>query len=90
MELEGKKGLFVKGQSGRTWNVGTVCLRLSVLTGFRGYFVPKKAVLGTKCADLGGHLPTLRPRPGVPPVNFLPKTWIWQGHHLGFRMARAE
>ena len=42
------------------------------------------------CADLGGHLPTWRPRPGPPPVSFWLKTWIWQGHHLGSRMAKVE
>ena len=26
----------------------------------------------------------------TPPVSFWLKTWIWQGHHLGSRMARVE
>ena len=46
--------------------------------------------LAQNCADLGGHLPTWRPRPGPPPVSFWLKTWIWQGHHLGCRMAKIE
>ena len=29
-------------------------------------------------------------RYGAPPVSFGLKTWIWQGHHLGSRMARVE
>ena len=33
VELKGKKGLLVTGQSRRTWSVATVSLRLSVLTG---------------------------------------------------------
>ena len=49
----------------------------------------KRLFWGTKCAVLGGHLPTSRPRPGAPPVSFWLKTWIWQGHHLGNRMARV-
>ena len=36
------------------------------------------------------HLPTWRPRPGPPPVSFWLKPWIWQGHHLGSRMAKVE
>ena len=49
-----------------------------------GCFWPKN------CADLGGHLPTWRHRPGPPPVSLWLKTWIWQGHHLGSRMAKVE
>ena len=30
----------------------------------------KRLFWGTKCAVLGGHLPTWRPRPGVPPLIF--------------------
>ena len=56
-----------------------------------GLFEAKKGLFaGTKCAFLGGHLPTWRPRPGGPPVSFWLKTWIWQGHHLDSRMARVE
>ena len=50
----------------------------------------KPAVLGTKCVVLGGHLPTWSPRPGAPPVSFWLQTWIWQGHHLGYKMLRVE
>ena len=46
--------------------------------------------LAQNCADLGGHLPTWRHRPGPPPVSLWLKTWIWQGHHLGSRVARVE
>ena len=46
--------------------------------------------LAKNCADLGGHLPTWRHRRGPPPVSFWFKTWIWQGHHLGSRMAKVE
>ena len=53
-----------------------------------GLFWAKKWLfLAQNCADLGGHLPTWRPRPGPPPVSFWLKTWIWQGHHLGSKMA---
>ena len=90
VELGGNKELLVMVKSSRTWSVASVCLDLAVSTGFRGGFGPKKAVWGSKCADLGGHLPTWRPRPGPPPVSFWLKTWIWQGHHLGSRMARVE
>ena len=43
--------------------------------------------LAQNCADLGGHLPTWRHRPGPPPLSFRLKTWIWQGHHLVSKMA---
>ena len=55
-----------------------------------GPFWAKKVLWGTKCAVLGADLPTWRPRPGAPPVGFWLKTWIWQGHHLGSKMARVE
>ena len=72
-------------------NVGTVCRRLPILTEFQGRFGPEKAVFGPqKGAVLGGHLPTWPPRPGAPPVSFWLKTSVWQGHHLGSRMARVE
>ena len=90
VELEGNRGLFVTGQLRRTCRLANVSLRLAVLTGFRGLLEKKRLFPGTKCAVLGGHLPTWRPRPGAPPVSFWLKTWIWQGHHLGSRMARVE
>ena len=46
VELEGNNELFVTGQSRRPCSVATACLRVAVLTGFRGRFEPKKAVLG--------------------------------------------
>ena len=83
--------LFVTSKGRRTWRVGTVSLRLSVLNGFRGRLRAKKMLFwGTKCAVLGGHLPAWRPRPRAPPVSFWLKARIWQGHHLGSRMARVE
>ena len=78
VELEGNKRLFVTGQSRRTWSLATISVRLAILG-------QKRLFRGTKCAVLGGHLPTWRPRPGAPPVSFWLKTWIWQGHHLGSR-----
>ena len=91
MELEGKKGLLVAGQSRCTCSVQTVCLRLVILIGFQGRFGPKKAALGHKISSfLEGHLPTWRAGPGAPPLTFWLNTWIWQGHHLGSRMARVK
>ena len=58
--------------------------------GFGAVLGEKWLFLAQNCADLGGHLPSWRPRPGPPPVSFWPKTWIWQGHHLGSKMARVE
>ena len=46
VELEGSKGLFVTRKSRRMCSVWSVSLRLSVLNGFRGRFVPKEALLG--------------------------------------------
>ena len=58
--------------------------------GFGAVLGQKMLFRGTKCAVLRGHHPTWRPCPGAPPVSFWLKTWIWQGHHLGYRMARVE
>ena len=63
MELEGNKEVFVMGQSRRTCNVGTVYLRLAVLSGFRGCFGPKKAVLGHKMRSFGRAPPDFAPPP---------------------------
>ena len=71
MELEGKKGLLGTGQSGRTWSVGTVCLRLAVLSGFRGRFGPTKAVLRHKMRSLGRAPPDLTPLPQGANSEFL-------------------
>ena len=57
VELEGKKGLFVTGQSRHKWSVATVSLRLAVLTRFRGRFRPKKAILGHKMRSFGRASP---------------------------------
>ena len=63
---------------------------LAVLTEYWVVLGQKRLFWSTKCAVLGGHLPTRRPCPGAPSVSFWLKTWIWQGHHLGSRMARVE
>ena len=56
-------------------------------------YVPFDWVLGpfwAKKKFWEGTSPSWRPRPGMPPVSFWLKTWIWQGHHLGNRMAKVE
>ena len=90
VELEGTKGPLVTRKSSRTWSVAAVCLHLAVLNPYWGCFGRKWLFLAQSCADLGGHLPTWRHRPGPPPVSFWLKTWIWQGHHLGSRMAKGQ
>ena len=88
VELEGTKGPLVARKSRHTWSVAAVCLRLAVLNPYWGCFGRKNGRFWPKkCADLGGHLPTWRHRPGPPPLSFELKTWIWQGHHLGSKMA---
>ena len=71
MELEGKKGLLFTRQSRRTCSVGTVCLRLAVMTGFLGRFGPKKAVLGHKMRSFGRAPPDLVPPPRGATGEFL-------------------
>ena len=71
MELEGKKGLLVTGQSRRMSNVGTVCLHLAIFSGFREYFGPKKAVLGHKMRTFGRAPPDLGPPPRGATGDFL-------------------
>ena len=90
VELKGTRGLFDRVKSSRTCSVATVSLCMGVSPGFGGYFRRRMAVLAQNCANLGGDLPTWRPRPGPPPVSFWLKSWIWQGHHLGSKMARVE
>ena len=90
VQMKGTKELFDTLKSSRTWSVAAVSLRLGVSAGFGGCFERKMAVFAQNCADLGGHLPTWRHRPGPPPVSFWLKTWIWQSHHLGCRMAKIE
>ena len=53
-----------------------------------GQFWAKKGCFGAQNAWFWEG--TWRPCPGAPPLSFWLKTWIWQGHHLGFRMARVE
>ena len=90
VELKGTRGLFDTVKSSRTCIVAIVSLRLHVSPGFGAVLGEKWLFLAQNCADLGGHLPTWRPRPGPPPLSFWLKTWIWQGHHLGSKMARVE
>ena len=71
VELEGMKGLLVTGQLRRTCSVRTVCLRLAVLTGFRGRFGPKMAVLGHKLRSFGRPHPDLAPPPRGATGEFL-------------------
>ena len=67
-------------------NVWNVPLRLSIWTQIRGHFGPKRSFWGMKCAVLGGQLPTYRPCHAAPTQSVWLKTWIWQGHPLGYRM----
>ena len=71
MELEGNRGQFVTGQSRRTWGAATVSLRLSILTGYKGRFGPKKAVLGHKMRSFGRAPPDLAPPPRGATGEFL-------------------
>ena len=65
-----KDSLFTR-QWWRTWIAGNVCLRLAVMTGFRGRFGPKKAVLGHKMRSLGRAPPDLAPPPRGATGEFL-------------------
>ena len=58
--------------------------------GVSGPLWPNKAVLGHKMCSFGRAPPHFAPRPAVRPVKFWLKTWIWQGHPLGCRMARSK
>ena len=58
--------------------------------GFRAVLGQKRLFSGTKCAVLGGHLRTWRPRPGAQVVIFWLKTWIWQGSRLWDGQSRVE
>ena len=71
VELRGNKELLVTVKSSRTWSVATVCLRLAVMTGFRGSFGPKKAVLGHKMRRSGGAPTNLAPPPRAATGEFL-------------------
>ena len=68
----------------------TVSLRPTFSPDFGAALGEKWLLLAENCAVLGGHLPTWCHCPGPPPVSFWLKTWIWQGHHLGSRMAKVE
>ena len=71
VDLKGTRGLFDTVKPGRTWGVGTVCLHLAVMTGFRGRFGPKKAVLGHKMRSFGRAPPDLAPPPRGTTGEFL-------------------
>ena len=71
VQLKGTRGLFGTVKSSRTWSVATVSLRLAVLTGFRGRFGPKKAVLGHKMRSFGRAPPDLAPPPRGATGEFL-------------------
>ena len=66
------------------------CQRFPPCVPFDWVLGQKKLFWGTKCAVVGEHLPTCRPHHVTPPPSFWLKNWIWQGHHLGNRMATAE
>ena len=87
MELNGARGLFDAVKSSRTCNVANVPFVCAFRAGLGAILGEKWLFLAQNCADLGGHLPTWRHRPGPPPVSFWLKTWIWQGHHQGSKMA---
>ena len=86
-ELNGTRGLFDTAKSSRMWVVAAVSLQWEFCPGLGAILGEKWLFLAQNCADLGGHLPTWRHRPGPPLVSFQLKTWIWQGHHLGSKMA---
>ena len=71
VELESKKGHIVTGQSRRMWSVATVSLPLAALTGLRGSFGPKKAVLGHRMRSFGRAPPHLAPPPRGATGDFL-------------------
>ena len=71
VELKGTRGLFETVKSSPTCNVPTVSLRLAVLTGFRGRFGPKKAVLGHQMRSFGRAPPNLAPPPRGATGEFL-------------------
>ena len=90
VELKGTRELFDTVKSSRTWSVVTVYLAWAFRPGFGAVLGEKWLLLAQNCANPGGHLLTWRHRPGPPPVSFWLKTGIWQGHHLGSKMARVE
>ena len=70
-ELPGNKKLFVMRQTRRTCNVECNSLRLAFLSGFRGPFGRKKAVLGHKMRRFGRATPDLAPVPRAAIGEFL-------------------
>ena len=52
-----------------------------------GLFWAKNGCFWPKTAQIWEGTSQLWHRPGPPPVSFWLKTWIWQGHHLGSKMA---
>ena len=87
VELKGTSGRLDTVKSSRTWAIATVSLRLSVSPRFGGYFGRKMAVFGPKLRRFGRAPLNLAPPPRAATGAFWLKTWIWQGHHLGSKMA---
>ena len=54
------------------------------------FWANKKAVLWRKMRSFAKAPLDLAPLPQCATVGFQLKTWIWQRHHLGFRMASVE
>ena len=63
VEFEGKKGLFVTGQSRRTWSVATIYLVWPFSPGFGAVLAPKKMALGHQMRNFGRAPPDLAPPP---------------------------
>ena len=74
MELEGRKEFVDTGKSSRTWSVPTVCLRLAVLNGFKGFFGPKMAAFDHTLPFLKLRSVTCESRSPAATVGFLAQT----------------
>ena len=89
VELKCTIGLLDKAKSSCTLDLPLFRFSWAFCPSFGAISGEKWLFLAQNCADLGGHLPTWRPRPGPPPVSFWLKTQIWQGHQEGSRMAKV-
>ena len=65
VELKGTRGLFDTAKSSRTCGVGAGSLQWEFHPGLGAVLGEKWLFLAKNCADLGGHLPTWRHRPGL-------------------------
>ena len=84
VELKGTRGLLDTGKSSRTWSEPPFSFVWAFCAGFGAVFGEKWLLLAQNCADLGGHLPTWRPRPVARPGEFLAQNLdLGKGHHLG-------